>query len=150
MVQYPVGKIISDIFVIPDGVEEIAGLAFSGGKNLRIVYCLPSLNLIQFNAFEHCTELCDIYFPDGLALIENGAYCWKFKRVGINSCTQYTVNDTEDDSNNSFMPTTQVNIVENISDYIAKYQWASEMYYPFMPKKHINVSGNMAEYKKVM
>lgn len=149
LVQYPAGR-ISEIYVIPDGVEEIAGKAFSGTKNLRIVYCPPSLNLIQFNAFKYCTELCDIYFPNNLALIEDGAFndCWKLKRVDINSCTQYTVNDTEDDSNNSFMPTTQVNIVENIPDYISKYQWASEMYYPFMPKKHINVSGNMAEYKK--
>ena len=123
LIQYPAGK-TDNTFVVPEGVKEIASCAFSGGKYLRTVYCPSTLKRIQNFVFNDCKALSDIYLPDGLIYIGDGTFgnCNNLKEVNINKRTQYTINSSKGDSYNTFMPTTQVNRVEQVSDYSADYQ----------------------------
>lgn len=128
LVLYPIGK-TDDIFVVPEGVEEIADYAFSGGKYLRTVYCPSTLKRIQNFVFNDCKALSDIYLPDGLIYIGDGTFgnCNNLKEVNINKRTQYTINSSKGDSYKTFMPTTQVNRVEKVPDYMDKYRKLSNI-----------------------
>lgn len=123
LIQYPIGK-TEDIFAVPENVEEIGNSAFWGGKFLKTIYTPLCLKSIQHIAFKNCMALTDIYLPDGLTFIGNGAFwgCKNLEKVIINNRTRYTIESSISDSYNTFMPTTQVNRVEQVPDYSADYQ----------------------------
>ncbi len=71
ILQYPAGKGGSS-YVIPSGVTEIGYGAFSGSKNLYRVEIPLSVNKINNEAFEGCTNLSVIYIsnPEPIQLEE--------------------------------------------------------------------------------
>ena len=62
--------------VIPRGVEEIPFGAFELCKSLKeVIFETESiLKKIDDYAFENCTSLGNIQFPDGLEIIENSCF----------------------------------------------------------------------------
>ena len=68
-----VGSVEAD-FVVPDGIVEIAGGAFSGNPIIKSVSFPDSLKVIGKNAFRECGNLSSVAFPAGLNVVDDGAF----------------------------------------------------------------------------
>lgn len=60
--------------VIPNGVEKLGEIAFSGCKNLTNIVIPASVTEIGANAFSDCTALTEIVIPDSVEYIGKGAF----------------------------------------------------------------------------
>lgn len=84
---YPVGVISYDVFsfdirehvtsvILPEGLRQISGLAFSGCVSLTSIEIPDSVTTMGGSAFAGCTSITSIKLPNGLSFIEG--YTFEF------------------------------------------------------------------------
>jgi hypothetical protein len=81
LLQYPAGKGDTDIFVVPDGVTEIAMYAFNGNVYLPAIR-FNQVTKVGEGAFANCTDLVSVIIP--ATVMEMGA-------VVFGGCTRLTI-----------------------------------------------------------
>ena len=86
LVAYPREKTEKE-YVVPDGIEMIASVAFEGNQYLEKVILPSSITSIGDGAFAGCTELREINFPDRLLVIgvEAFAQCYSLENIELPS-----------------------------------------------------------------
>ena len=89
---------ISNSYMIPDGVENIAPDAFRGHEELTNIILPDSLKHIGEDAFRDCKGLVSITLSNGIEQIDCGAFedCTNLTSINIPDSVQYIGHDTFD------------------------------------------------------
>ncbi len=82
LVQYAMGNIRS-VYTIPDGVFEIADMAFMGAKNLGRIEMSNNITAIGEKCFYDCQSLKEITLSNDLVSLSDGAfaYCEQLEKI---------------------------------------------------------------------
>ena len=83
LIQYPGGK--PGTYAIPDGVANIADLAFYNSAKMTAISIPSSVTSIGLNAFNSCASLTMVVLPDKLTFLNNWTfgYCWSLTNVTL-------------------------------------------------------------------
>lgn len=143
---YPQGK--TGDFVIPDGVQKIGRLAFSGygstdkiaQRGLTKVTIPSSVKSIGYGAFAGCAELTQITIPESVTSIEASAFasCTSLKNIRfLHSANaelafeKFALGGAESDPSTFWVSTNlattvEVHDVNNVNPAISGYNWAGD------------------------
>jgi hypothetical protein len=81
--------------ILPEGVEEIADLAFTNCTNLKNITLPSTLKKIGSSAFASCTSLSSINFPASLEVVSNGVFSKSgLENVDMSACINLKDLDT--------------------------------------------------------
>ena len=81
--------------VLPEGVEEITEMAFSGCENLKNITLPSTLKEIGYSAFSGCSSLTSITLPAGLETLGSGVFGKSgLKSADMHACTNLKAMDT--------------------------------------------------------